>query len=112
MKIVQAAPQRVDRDFSRELQDAEQLAGLFRAAITAQELVADTDRYRHEREESEKELQSVEGQLSQRRAELAQADKELRSLKETHAEESRRHAALKQDYQEMLRRFDSIATTE
>jgi predicted nucleic acid-binding Zn-ribbon protein len=111
MKIV-PAPQRIDYDFSEKLRDAKQMVSLFEAAIAAQELVADIDRYRHEREESEKALQSVEGQLSQRRGALAQAEKELRSLKEAHAEESRRHAALKQDYQEMLRRFDSIATTE
>jgi cell division septum initiation protein DivIVA len=110
MKIVHPSPQPIDYDFSEKLREAKQMVNLFRAAIAAQQVVADNERLKQENAELEKDNESLRGERAALRAEVVQITKDRESVRETQAEESRRIAAAKQDYQELVRRIDSVAT--
>ncbi len=53
----------------------------------------------------ENQLKKLQQEFESRQAAIAQADKDLKSLKDAHAAEAKQHAELKSEYEEIKKRI-------
>ena len=110
-------------DYHEALAEAKKLANLFssmgdviEAAIEAEALIAESkptlEKFEFEKQMREKQLKKLQQEFESRQAEIAQAEKDLKSLKDAHAAEDQRFTEQRKEFQKMQEKLGIITPKE